>query len=205
MIRRAGLTAGGLGVVAAGWLVAVVVGPSGPAFALVTHLSTTVWVGAVLDACHPALSSRWFTVRTWEPRLWRWLGVGGFRSALRGVGWERVVARRRGFDGTRAGLSGLDRHTRGSELCHLVVGAVGTVAVAVALACGDVPAALWLGCANLLFHPYPVLLQRALRERISRIRAGTGTPGGVPDRSRPLSTGGSLGPSRPSAPGHWPS
>ncbi|RZT87396.1 hypothetical protein EV383_4317 [Pseudonocardia sediminis] len=170
--RVAVLAASGLGVVTALSLVAVLAVPSGPVFALVANLLVTLWVGAAVDAYSPAFGSRWFTVRTWEPALWRRLGVGVFGTALRVIGWERMVTRRRGFDATRSGLRSLDRHTRSSELCHLLVGSAGTVAVVVALLCRDVPAAVWFGGAVVVFHLYPVLLQRILRARISRVVDG---------------------------------
>ncbi len=83
------------------------------------------------------------------------LGAGDHRAA--------------GFDGTRAGLAELARQTRVSEFCHLVVAALGGVAVAIAALCGDLPAVLWLGGTTVAFHLHPVLLQRALRARIVRL------------------------------------
>jgi hypothetical protein len=160
---------GGLAAAAAIGAVALLVGPSGPTFALVAHLLAMAWISGVVGARQPALTAHWFDVRPWEERTWRRAGIGPFRAALRAVGWERVITAQRAFDGTRAGLGELARQTRVSEFCHLVVAGLGALAVVVAAVCGDVPAVLWLGGATLVSHLYPVLLQRALRARIVRL------------------------------------
>ena len=150
-------------------LMAVVVGPSGPTFALVSHLLAMAWISVAVAVRQPALTAGWFTVRSWEERAWRRAGTGPFRALLRLVGWERVITGQRRFDGTRAGLVELARQTRLSEFCHLVVAGASAGGVAVAAMCGDVSAVLWLGAATVAFHLYPVLLQRVLRARIVRL------------------------------------
>lgn len=160
---------GGLAAAAAIGATGLLIGPSGPTFALVAHLLTMAWISAAVAAWQPALSARWFAVRPWEEGAWRRAGIGPFRALLRAVGWERVITAQRRFDGTRAGLAELARQTRVSEFCHLVVAALGGVAVAIAALCGDLPAVLWLGGTTVAFHLHPVLLQRALRARIVRL------------------------------------
>ena len=150
-------------------LVAIVAGPSGPAFAVVSHLLAMAWVSVFVAVRQPALTARWFTVRSWEERAWRRAGTGPFRALLRSVGWERVITVQRRFDGTRAGLAELARQTRVSEFCHLVVAGASAAAVVVAAVCGDLPAVLWLGAATVAFHLHPVLLQRVVRARIVRL------------------------------------
>lgn len=49
MIRRVGLAAGGVGVVAAGWLVAVAVGPPGPVFALLLQRTLRARISRLRD------------------------------------------------------------------------------------------------------------------------------------------------------------
>jgi len=163
------IVAGGVLAAVAIGLVTAVVGPSGPTFALVSHLLAMAWISFAVAVRQPALTARWFTVRSWEERAWRRAGTGPFRALLRAVGWERVITGQRRFDGTRAGLVELARQTRVSEFCHLVVAGASTVGVVVAAACGDLPAVLWLGAATIAFHLYPVLLQRVVRARIVRL------------------------------------
>jgi hypothetical protein len=75
----------------------------------------------------------------------------------------------RSFDGTRSSLPGLERRTRMSEFAHVVLGAVGTGMVGVALACHAWDAAAWLFAANVVLHAYPIMLQRVLRARLHRL------------------------------------
>jgi hypothetical protein len=163
------IVAGGVPAAAAIWLVALVVGPSGPTFALVSHLLAMAWISYAVAVRQPALTAGWFAVRSWEERAWHRAGTGPFRALLRAVGWERVITVQRRFDGSRAGLAELARQTRLSEFCHLVVAAASVAGMAVAAAFGDRSAVLWLGAATVAFHLYPVLLQRVLRARIVRL------------------------------------
>ena len=124
------------------------------------HTAATLGAGALLRRLRPRLDGAWFRVRAGEGRWHRRAGVDGFRRALRASGWERVVTRVRGFDGTRAGLVGLDRHTRLSEVSHLL-GAAAALAVL-----GTRGPDLLLAA---LLHAHPVLLQRSLRARITEL------------------------------------
>ena len=57
-----------------------------------------------------------------------------------------------------------------SEFAHVVLGAIGTGMVVVALACHTWGAAAWLFAANVVLHAYPIMLQRVLRARLHRLR-----------------------------------
>ena len=131
--------------------------------AVAVHTASTLAAGAVLRLLRPRLDGPWFGVgrreRTWHRRA----GVDGYRRMLRAVGWEAVVGRVRGFDGRRAGLPGLDRHTRLSEASHLLGGAAALVLLG-----ADGRGAL----LAVALHAHPVLLQRALRARIAVVRPG---------------------------------
>jgi hypothetical protein len=130
------------------------------------HTAATLGAGVLLRLLRPRLDGAWFRVRAGEGRWYRRAGVSGFRRALRASGWERVVTRVRGFDGTRAGLAGLDRHTRLSEASHLL-GAAAALAVL-----GTRGPDLLLAA---LLHAHPVLLQRSLRTRIAALRTPLNT------------------------------
>ena len=163
------LTGGALAVAGAAWVTGAVFGFRGPAFAWVTHCALMAWMSAVMTVTRPALRGGWFQVRAGEPAVYRRLGVVLFLRLLRRIGWERAQRGTRSFDGTRSALTGLERDTRRSELAHLVLAAIGTVLVAVAVAFAAWDAAAWLLAVNILLHGYPVLLQRWVRARVTRI------------------------------------
>lgn len=162
--------AGAAAVVAVAGATGAVLGFDTFAFAWVVHFALMAWMAAASAAFRPRLAGPWFRVRPWEPPLYRRLGVWVFMRALRRVGWERAMRGGRAFDGTRASLAGLDRDTRTSECGHLVLAGIGTALAAVAAALAAWSAFTWLLLLNVLLHGYPVLLQRAMRHRVERLR-----------------------------------
>ncbi len=161
-------TVSGLAVAGVAWACGIALGFRGFAFAWVSHFLMMAWISGVLDAVQPRLDAAWFRVRPWEPRIYRRLGVVAYRKALRRVGWDRLGGRHP-FDGTRASLAALERRTRMSEVGHLVVGAVGTSMVLVAVTLQAWDAAAWLLAVNVVLHAYPVMLQRFTRSRVGRL------------------------------------
>ncbi len=136
--------------------------------AVALHTAVTALAGVLLRR-RARLDAGWFVVSGREHRWHRYLGVGLFRRVLRAVGWDGVVGRVRRFDGTRAGLAVLDRHTRLSEASHLAGVAAGVAAALVALAAGRPASAARRLALALVLHTHPVLLQRAVRARIARL------------------------------------
>ncbi len=176
---------GAAAVAGVAWAAGDALGLDSFAFAWVTHFLLMLWMSAILAALPPRLDGPWYRVRSWEPRWYRRLGVWHFMRLLRAVGWERAMRGRRAFDGTRASLAGLDRDTRGSECGHLVLAVVGVVLVMVVGAVRGWAAVTWLAVLTIVLHGYPVLLQRAMRHRVERLRrrlsvaAGSTSPGTV--------------------------
>jgi hypothetical protein len=160
---------GAAAVAAVSGAVGAIAGFDGFPVAWTVHFAMMAWMSALLDAARPALRGGWFRVRAWEPRAYRLIGVHAYRSLLRIVGWDRLNRRSRPFDGTRASLPALDRATRVSELAHLILAAIGTVLVVVAVAFQAWQGAAWLLALNVLLHVYPVLLQRTVRHRVGRV------------------------------------
>jgi hypothetical protein len=147
--------------------------PGAPLVALRTlalHTAATLVAAAVLRVLRPRLDGHGFRVPDREATVHRVLGVRTYQRSLRVAGWDRVVTRWRRFDGTRAGLADLDRHTRLSEVTHLG-GAVGGILLVARTPAGRRPGPVLLGVA---VHLHPVFLQRALRLRIARLRPGPG-------------------------------
>lgn len=159
-------TALAAGAIAAAWLF---IGPAGFSFAVVTHFVLMAWVSAIVGPRVQIPNRGWLWVGRWESRLYPALGVRLFGKLLDVIGWNRVIAEERGFNGTREGLQELDQHTRRSEVGHSLCILV-TVAMALGvLSTGAWQGAAWLVALGLLLHLYPALLQRLLRARIQSV------------------------------------
>lgn len=185
------LAAGG---VAAAW---VFIGPTRFAFAVVTHFMLMAWVSAIISPRVQIPRRSWPEVRHWEVRLYPALGVRLFGRLLDGIGWNRVITRERGFTGTRKGLKELEQHLLRSETGHSICMVIAT-ALALAVSPGVTVAGSWRGVGwlvglGIVFHLYPVALQRLLRARIREITDKT--PAGRSTTGRP--TAGSPRPRRP--------
>lgn len=166
MVARLLITVAAAAVIAAAW---VFISPSGFIFAWVTHFILMAWAASVLGPGVRVPDYAWLLVRRWEPKLYAALGVRLFGRMLDAVGWNRIIAKERGFDGTRQGLDELDQHTRRSEIGHILCW-FATVFLAVgALLAGSWVGAVWLLGLGVPLHLYPVLLQRVLRARLQAL------------------------------------
>jgi hypothetical protein len=139
------------------------------AWAWFVHFLLMIWMLAVEDVARLPYDGDWYRVRSWEPGLYRALGVFGFMRLLRLVGWERANRKAKKFDGTRASLPAYERATRSSEFNHAVLAVVGVWMTATALAFGAWDCAAWLLGVNVFLHVYPVMLQRTMRARVQRL------------------------------------
>lgn len=155
---------------AVAWVTGVLLGFRGFGFAWVLHFAMMAWMAASVDAAQPALRSSWFRVRDWESPIYRRLGVWWSMRLLRRIGWERIMRGARPFAGTRESLTTLDRATQMSEFGHSILAIFGTVLAATAVGVRAFDAAAWLFGLTVLLHAYPILLQRAVRSRIQRVR-----------------------------------
>ncbi|GMA15137.1 hypothetical protein E5F05_01570 (plasmid) [Deinococcus metallilatus] len=127
------------------------------------------WALYLLWAVPLPLRAGWFRVRAWETPLYRRLGVYGYMRLLRAVGWERLRRGAQGFDGTRATLRHYERRTREAEFSHVLLGGITASLVLLTGLRGQGETAGWLLATGLFFHAYPVMLQRTLRERLTRL------------------------------------
>ncbi|MFE7629028.1 hypothetical protein [Kocuria sp. NPDC057446] len=156
------------GLIGAGW---AVIGPTGFTFAWVTHVLLMAWVSVLSGAWTRALEHPWFRVAAWERAVHEAVGVRAYGRVLDATGWNRVIERTRGFDGTRAGLPALDQHTRRSEGGHLLCVLIAVLLAGAAAGTGAWSGAGWLVGLGIVLHLYPALLQRLLRLRIQALRA----------------------------------
>lgn len=114
------------------------------------------------------LPGSWFQVPAGERCLHRLLGVGIFAWMLERSGYNRRVIRNiRGFDGTRTGLPSLALSLRAAAASHILCFAPHFLLATVALLISHSwDAAVWILGPGVVFHAYPVLLQRSLLLRV---------------------------------------
>jgi len=175
--------AGVLGVcLAGGALIAFfarVMGLASPLFAFNAHfvgMACAVYVDMLLV---PRLDARWFEVSPREVRVYRALGALGFMRLLRAIGWERAMRIGQKFEMKRATLADYERATRHGENAHALL-FVATLGGALGLAAaGEVAGVLWLVAMGVVFHVYPVMLQRTQRARLQPLLARRAVPAGA--------------------------
>jgi hypothetical protein len=117
----------------------------------------------------PQLASSRFVVSDREVRLYRRLGVIGFMRTLRRIGWTAANRDPAVFDGTRRTISSYERATRHGENAHTWLFLIALGPVAWSIVNGWWDAVLWIGTMNVVFHLYPVMLQRTQRARLSAL------------------------------------
>lgn len=151
------------------------VGVRSPVFAFNLHMILMTGAAVVDKLVDPKLAGPYFDVSAWEPRVYRRLGVDVFMRILQRIGWTAAVRQRKDFDGTRATLAEYERATRHGENAHawLLVIALALAVWAIARSYHD--AAFWIGSMSVLFHVYPILLQRTQRARLTALIARVGT------------------------------
>jgi len=111
---------------------------------------------------------QWFRVPAGERVLHRVIGVGIFGWLLDVSGWNRHVPEPlRGFSGKRADLLSLEQSVRAAAVSHGICFAIHVLLAILALFSRNPwSAALWLLLPGVVFHLYPVLLQRAIMLRL---------------------------------------
>lgn len=147
------------------------IGPDQPVHGLVVAAGTFAAGPALGNPIGRRVPERWFRVPGGERTLHRVLGVAAFGRVLQRSGWNRAVADpMRDFDGTRAGLSSLDRSLRGNVCAHGACFLVHIALAVLAVATGHLPGALWILLPGIVIHFYPVMLQRSVALRLQRLR-----------------------------------
>lgn len=153
-------------------------------FAFELHFVLMAAGDAVNRLLRPRLDSPHFEVSEAEVRLYRRLGVHAFMRALRAIGWTALTRNRKVFDGTRHTLAAYERATREGENAHLWLFAVSLFPVGWALVRGWWDAVFWIASMSVLFHVYPVLLQRTQRARLASLLAQAGSARALSRTSR---------------------
>lgn len=131
------------------------------------------FVGAlVLGAAALALSQLWHRPRPFEERLYRAIGVRGFRRYATNGDAIVLAVRRRYADFTvyRGDREKLLANTRLGEWSHLALFVLGLVTTLYVLVIGWYAWAIWTAVTNVIGNLYPILLQRYTRARLDRLR-----------------------------------
>lgn len=152
------------------WVAERLLGLHHPLLVVLLQIALMRWALVLLHDTHPALTSRWFQVRDWEPGLYRSVGVYHYMNLLRLVGWERFRRAAQGFDGSRGSLRTFERMTREAEYSHLLLLLICAVLLLILAAVHAWDTSGWLLGTTMFFHLYPVMLQRTLRARLQGLK-----------------------------------
>ncbi len=139
------------------------------AFAFQLHFVLMAVASTSDQALAPQLCSERFRIRPGELTLYRRIGVNGFMRLLQRIGWTRAVMDKNVFDGTRATLPSYEKATRHGENCHTWLFIAVLFPIAWVAFQGWWDAVLWMGSMNIVFHAYPICLQRTQRARLQRL------------------------------------
>lgn len=135
-------------------------------FAFELHFLLMAAASLIDPLLSPELDSPRFDVAPREIALYRRLGVLGFMRLLQRIGWTRALRDKKVFDGTRATLASYERATRHGENNHTWLFLLVLAPMGWAVMHGWWDAVLWMGSMNVVFHLYPILLQRTQRARL---------------------------------------
>ncbi len=117
------------------------------------------------------LESTYYNPKKWEDegKLYKWLGVHGFRKVLVWVGWEKLNKASNPVKKSSDSLIHLEYNTRQSEFGHLIIlFIVFAITVFVGFYYGF-KQTLWLLTLNILLNAYPIVVQRYNRPRLNKI------------------------------------
>ena len=131
---------------------------------LVWFMRGTLHLPRLLVAVHPM-----------EPVLYRWLGVGLVKRIVETRLWPlmhgwKPPPKPKNHDEL---LVRIDLSTQGAEVCHGATFMLVSLVALCLLAFGRFAETAWVVAFNVLFNGFPVMLQRANRWRVQKIRAST--------------------------------
>lgn len=162
-------------------------------YVVAANFGIMAWATVLFEIYKPSLSSQWFGSFGFERegRLYESIGVRQFRWFLQKTRWNRLL----GVPAVRnsyAGISTMESGTRLSEASHwlCLVPILIMFCISVGSSRRWMTAAFWIASA-LLFHIYPIMLQRYHRPRYRRILKHMERTGAENDDSPGLSNRGS--------------
>jgi hypothetical protein len=145
--------------------------------AMLLRVTFVLGPAVALPAVMPCVPRQWFRVPAGERVLHRIACVGTFGWLLDVSGWNRRVAEPwRRFSGKRAGLPSLALTARAGVVYHGICFAIHVLlAVRALFSRHPLSGALWMLLPGVVFHLYPVLLQRSILLRLQPLLDQTGS------------------------------
>jgi hypothetical protein len=153
----------GVGLAVAGWFA---IGPDHVVYAVVVQGGFLFMALLIGPSLVDVACSR-YRVRSFEPRIYRLLGVEAFRRALDLVGWNRVIKNMRQATHKELGTSRFLRGTEQSETGHLVGLAATGLLVLLTAVTSHAVGALQILLGGAILHTYPIMVQRLVRFRLT--------------------------------------
>lgn len=153
------------------WFLARISATDSVWFVVAANFGFMAWATLLFAIYKPSLSSQWFDDFEFERegRVYEMIGVLQFRSFLQIVQWNRML----GLPAVRksyAGISQMESGTRLGEASHWLC--LVPIAVMLCMSVGSASrwttVAFWIASA-IVFHIYPIMLQRYHRPRYRRI------------------------------------
>jgi hypothetical protein len=139
-------------------------------FAWILNFLLMIGVLFITQTLKPGLGSAWYQLKEWEAggKIYKWLGVNGFRKVLVWVGWEKLNKESNPVKKSPDALKHLEYSTRQSEFGHLlilIIVFIFMLVVAINYGIGD---SLWLLILNIILNAYPIAVQRYNRPRLQK-------------------------------------
>lgn len=140
------------------------------AFAFQLQFFLMAWFAFSTPYLKMDYASTYFLPKTFEKggKIYSYFGVHIFRKVLVLIGWEKFTRSMMGTLKTDvASLKTIEKSTRGSEFSHLAIFIV--VLLMLPFLTPSLGQAKWLIITSILFHIYPIFIQRFNRPRYLRI------------------------------------
>jgi hypothetical protein len=138
-------------------------------FVFSLNFAAMIWSLVLLKIHKPSLNSRWYNSIALEQngRIYKGLGVLTFQAVLRLIGWHKVSDSPKVQRDIKV-LELLEKETRLSEAGHLMCLAIVSVFICIGIINLNWVGLMYLLISAMLFHLYPIMLQRHHRPRIRR-------------------------------------
>ncbi|QMU30427.1 glycosyl-4,4'-diaponeurosporenoate acyltransferase CrtO family protein [Adhaeribacter radiodurans] len=139
-------------------------------FAWILNFMLMTGVLYLTQTFQPPLTSTYYHSKRWEAdgKLYEWFGVLGFRKILVWIGWEKLQKTAYPVKKSLTALKHLEYSTRQSEFGHLIIFFIVSFFILFVALKEGIQHSLWLIFLNVIFHVYPIVVQRYNRPRLQK-------------------------------------